>query len=501
MLRLFAACLVAAAASASSVWAQTPPSQTLRFGLMEDPDALDPTLARTFTSRMVFAALCDKLVDIGPDLKPVPQLATSWSLSPDEKTLTMTLRPGVLFHDGEKLDAAAAKYSIERHLKLPGSQRRGEIAPIDRVEVVDDLTFRIILKTPFAPLMAQFTDRAGMMVSPKAAERLGDKFSTAPVCAGPFKFVERVPQDRIVLERFDDYWNKDQIHLKRIEFRPIPDGTVRLTNLRAGQLELLERLTPTDLPQVTRDPKLKVGSTIELGFQSIVFNAAKPGSPVADPRVRAAFDLAIDRNALNQVVFGGEFLPGNQWVSPKHPAYVKEYPIGKRDVAKAKALLAEAGLTKPSITLTVYANNEAPQVGQVIQAMTREAGFDVKLQATDFTTALDAADKGNFEAYLYSWSGRPDPDGNTFSFLACKTPLNYARYCDPDAEAALSAERATVDPARRGEAWKRLADKVMADRPLIYLFHRKLFWAYTTKLSGFTPYPDGLVRFGGLKLN
>ena len=186
---------------------------------------------------------------------------------------------------------------------------------------------------------------------------------------------------------------------------------------------------------------------------------------------------------------------------PKHPAYVKEYPLPKRDVAKAKALLAEAGIPKPSVTLTVYANNEAPQVGQVIQAMTREAGFDVKLQATDFTTALDAADKGNFDAYLYSWSGRPDPDGNTFSFLACKTPLNYARYCDPEADAALASERAAVDPVQRATAWKRLADKVMADRPLIYLFHRKLFWAYGTKLSGFTPYPDGLVRFGGLKLN
>lgn len=133
--------------------------------------------------------------------------------------------------------------------------------------------------------------------------------------------------------------------------------------------------------------------------------------------------------------------------------------------------------------------------------MTREAGFDVKLQATDFTTALDAADKGNFDAYLYSWSGRPDPDGNTFSFLACKTPLNYARYCNPEADAALAAERATVDPAQRAEAWKHLADRVMADRPLIYLFHRKLFWAYSNKLTGFTPYPDGLVRFTGLTLN
>ncbi|MFH6785430.1 MULTISPECIES: ABC transporter substrate-binding protein [Methylobacterium] len=499
MPRLFTACLLAGLALSTPLAGAH--AQTLRFGLMEDPDALDPTLARTFAGRMVFAALCDKLVDIGPDLKPVPQLATEWAWSDDRKVLTLRLRPGVRFHDGEPVDAAAVKYSLERHLKLPGSQRRGEIAPIDAVEAVDDLALKITLKTPFAPLLAQFTDRAGMIVSPKAAERLGDKFATAPVCAGPYKFVERVPQDRIVVEKFDDYWNKDAIQIRRIEFRPIPDTTVRLTNLRAGQLDLIERLAPTDLPQVKRDPKLKVGQAYELGFSGIVFNTAREGSPVADPRVRAAFEAAIDRNAITQVVYNGEYLAGNQWVSPKNPNYVTDYPVPKRDVAKAKALLKEAGIEKPSITMMVYANNDAPQVGQVIQAMTREAGFDVKLQATDFTTSLDQADKGNFEAYLYNWSGRPDPDGNTYSFLACKTPLNYSRYCNQEADSAMNAERLTTDPAERKAAWKRLAGRVLTDKPLVYLFHRRLLWAYSQKLTGFGEYPDGLVRFTGLKLD
>ncbi|TNC11261.1 ABC transporter substrate-binding protein [Methylobacterium terricola] len=499
MPRLFTACLLASLGVAAPLAGAQ--AQTLRFGLMEDPDALDPTLARTFAGRMVFAALCDKLVDIGPDLKPVPQLATEWAWSDDRKTLTLTLRPGVRFHDGEPMNAAAVKYSLERHLKLPGSQRRGEIAPIDTVEAVDDLTVKVTLKTPFAPLLAQFTDRAGMIVSPKAAERLGDKFATAPVCAGPYRFVERVPQDRIVVERFDDYWNKGAIQIKRIEFRPIPDTTVRLTNLRAGQLDLIERLAPTDLAQVKRDPKLKVGQAYELGFSGVVFNTGREGSPVADPRVRAAFEAAIDRNAITQVVYNGEYLAGNQWVSPKNPNYVTDYPVPKRDVAKAKALLKEAGIEKPAITMMVYANNDAPQVGQVIQAMTREAGFDVKLQATDFTTSLDQADKGNFEAYLYNWSGRPDPDGNTYSFLACKTPLNYSRYCNQDADSAMNAERLTTDPAQRKAAWKRLADRVLADKPLVYLFHRRLLWAYSQRLTGFGEYPDGLVRFTGLKLD
>ena len=500
MLRPLAARLLAALLLTTPTVAATPaPAQTLRFGLMEDPDALDPTLARTFTGRMVFAALCDKLVDLGPNLTIVPQLATRWDTSPDGRTVTMALRPGVLFHDGTTFDAKAVKYNIERHLTLPGSQRRAEIAPVESVEVVDDLTVKIHLKQPFAPLLAQFTDRAGMMVSPKAAEAEGAKFANAPVCAGPYRFVERVPQSRIVVERFPDYWNKGAIHIDRIEFLPIPDATVRLTDLRAGQLDLIERVAPTDLPQIARDAKLKVSGTVELGFEEILINA-KPGTPLGDPKVREALDLSIDRAALNQVVFAGQSVPGNQWVAPTNPNYVRAYPVPKRDVKRAKALLAEAHVPKPAFTLLVYADSISPQVGQVVQAMAKEAGFDIKLQAVDFTTGLDLAGKGQFEANLYGWSGRLDPDGNTFSFLSCGAPQNYARYCNADADAALNSERATGDPTARAAAWKALADRVLVDRPGIYLYHRKLIWAYTTKLAGFGDYPDGLVRFTGLAL-
>jgi peptide/nickel transport system substrate-binding protein len=170
----------------AGVHAQT----TLRIGLAEDPDILDPTLSRTYVGRIVFASFCDKLFDIDEKLNIVPQLALSQETSADGKEVTIKLRPGVKFHDGEPLDAEAAKFSIERHITMPASFRKPELAAVDHVDVVDPLTIKLVLKTPFSPLIAQLADRAGMMVSPKAAKEEGDKFGLHPVCAGPYKFVE-----------------------------------------------------------------------------------------------------------------------------------------------------------------------------------------------------------------------------------------------------------------------------------------------------------------------
>src|SRR5258707_3612588 len=163
--RLALALLLSLAASGGAA-AQT----NLRIGLAEDPDVLDPTLARTYVGRIVFASLCDKLFDIDAKLNIVPQLALSHETSADGKTVTIKLRPGVKFHDGEPLDAAAAKYSLDRHLTMKGSYRRPDLGSVAKVEVLDPLTIKLILKEPFSPLLPQLTNRAGMMVSPKAPE-------------------------------------------------------------------------------------------------------------------------------------------------------------------------------------------------------------------------------------------------------------------------------------------------------------------------------------------
>src|SRR3954462_12494056 len=143
---------------------QASAESTLRIGLAEDPDILDPTMARTYVGRIVFAAFCDKLFDIDEKLNVVPQLALSYATSDDGKEVAIKLRPGVKFHDGEAFDAEAAKYSLDRHLTMQGSFRKPELASVDHVDVVDPMTIKIVLKTPYSPLIAQLTDRAGMMV-------------------------------------------------------------------------------------------------------------------------------------------------------------------------------------------------------------------------------------------------------------------------------------------------------------------------------------------------
>jgi len=497
---------IAALAAFVTVACSTAGAQTtLRIGLAEDPDILDPTMARTYVGRIVFASLCDKLFDIDEKLNIVPQLALSHETSEDGKAVTIKLRPGVKFHDGEPLDAVAAKFSLERHLTMTGSFRKPEIASLDKVEVVDPLTIRLVLKEAYSPLIAQLTDRAGMMVSPKAAKDAGDRFGLKPVCAGPYKFVERVQQDRIVVEKFADYWNKDNVHIDRIVYLPIVDATVRLANLKSGGLELFERALATDIKEIRADPKLKLSSALELGYQGIdinVGNGDKAKNPLGQSaKVREALNLAIDRDALNQVVFNGEFVPGNQWVNPQHPYYQKGFPVPKRDVTKAKALLKEAGVTAPfEIDFMVPKGAETQSVAEAIQAMTSEIGINMKIRVTEFATSLKQAEAGEYQAYLLAWSGRVDPDGNLYIFHKCKAPQDYPGYCNPEADRLLDEARAVSDFAKRKAIYEQLTKVILTDHPKLYLYHRTVLIAHTARLEGYRPMPDGLVRVIGLKL-
>ena len=484
--------------------AQEVPTQTLRIALADDTDILDPTLARTYSGRIVFAGLCDKLLDINDKLEIVPQLATSYEWA-DSQTLILRLRPGVKFHDGTDLDAAAVKYSLERHLTMSGSTRRAEISTMDRVEIVDPLTVRVVLKTPSSPFVSHLTDRAGMIVSPKAAEAAGKNFGAAPVCAGPFRFVERIAQDRFVLDRFVDYWNAKDIHFARLVYRPIVDNSVRLTNLQAGALEMGERIAATDVEEARRDKRLAVFVHPGLGYQSINFNlnhGARSNTPIGKSAlVRKAFEAAIDREVLMQVVYNGLFTPVAQGLPPASPYYNADVKPLPRDLAKARALLKEAGVTLPvPVTLTVTTNPDQKQTGEMIQSMAAEAGFDVKVVATEFATALAAQARGDYEASAIGWSGRADPDGNLYNSIHSKGALNETRYANNDVDTWLDAARATTDFTARKALYAKIIAQHAADLPVMYLDANPWIVVTSAKLSGFRPVPDGIIRVQGMRL-
>jgi len=495
--------LIAVSLVGSMLIAGSAAAQTLRIGLAEDPDVLDPTLSRTFVSGIVRTALCDKLFDIGLELEIVPQLATKWEWTADKQGLVISLRSNVKFHDGEPFDAAAVQYSIERHLTMPGSTRKRDISAISGVEIIDDHTAKLQLSAAFAPLLAQLAGPAGTIISPKAARAAGENFGSRPVCAGPFKFVERVAQDRIVVERFADYWDNDKIKIDRIVYLPIPDSTVRLANLQSGGLDLTQ-VAATDLDTVRKDPGLKLAAVNGIGYSGISINVAngeRSTLPLGrDARVRQALELSIDREALNQVVFNGENQPGNQWVSPTNPYYLKEFPIPARDVAKAKALLAAASAPNPVITMTATNNPVVLQTAQVIQAMAKESGFDIRIQAAEFASALQLAAKGDFEAFLLGWTGRIDPDGNIYNLVTCNSPFNDGHYCNPEVDRELDAARMVDARAERLAHYRIVAEHILKDLPIVYLYHGKWLYAASARLSGFVPYPDGLIRPQGLQM-
>jgi peptide/nickel transport system substrate-binding protein len=491
--------------SAARAQGQLPaPTQTLNIALDADSDLLDPTVARTYVSRIIFGGLCDKLFDIDENLRIVPQLALSF-VQETPTSLVLHLRPGVVFHDGTALDAQAVAYNFNRHLTFPGSTRRAEISTVDKVDIIDSLTVRIMLKTPSASFVSQLTDRAGMMVSPKAAEAAGADFGLAPVCTGPFRFVERVAQDRVVLDRFPGYWDAGRIHFARVVYRPIPDSGIRLANLQAGTITIGQGLSASDVDGVKADKRLRAMVYPGLGYGAITFNIAngpRSQTPFGQSAlIRKAFELSLDRDTLNNVVFNGLNPPVAQGMSPSNPLYNNALPPPKRDLAKARALLAQAGAKLPvQFTLTVVKSPDQLQVGEVIQAMAAEAGFNVRVEAAEFASALAAETRGDFQATAIGWSGRVDPDGNLYNGLYSSGPLNASHYSSKEVDIWLDEARLTSDPDARRSLYARITNRVAEDMPGVYLYNTAMIMGMQASLTGFRPVPDGLIRLQGMKL-
>jgi peptide/nickel transport system substrate-binding protein len=490
-----------AAALGGSLLVGAADAATLRVGIQDDPDALDPAVSGTYTGRFVFAALCDKLVDIAPDLTIVPQLAEAWQLSDDRKAVTFKLRRGVKFHDGTDFDGEAVKFNIERMLTMKDSRRKAELSSVSSVDVLGPDQVRFNLKQPFAPLLSVLSDRAGMMVSPKAAA--GDAFAANPVCAGPYRFVERKARDLIRLDKFNEYWDAANYGYDSITYYNIGDSTVRLARVRAGDLDIAERIAPTDIKTVRDDKNLKLHTAPGLAVSHLMVNVGngeKANSPLGkDARLRRAFELSIDRNVINRVAFNGEHTADNQMIPPSDPFHSKAHPIPARNVAAAKALMAEAGATSVPVELTFENALTDARVAQIVQSMAKEAGFDVKLLPLETTSAIERYLNGNFQMYIGNWSGRGDPDPTLYAFFSCEGGQNVNKYCNRDLEAVLNAARSEAEVAKRKALYEKATGIYLADLPTIPIYHPNWFFAARASVEGLKIYPDGLLRLKGVK--
>ncbi|MFI7608050.1 ABC transporter substrate-binding protein [Micromonospora sp. NPDC049366] len=480
----------------------------LVIALSAEPDALDPTLSRSLYSRYVFQAMCQKLYDVDEKAQVVPQLATALpTVSGDGKTVTIPLRQDAKFADGTAFDAAAVKTTIERHLTNARSARKSELGPVEAVDTPDAHTVVIRLKQPFAPLVGALADRAGMILSPKAVQSLGDDFASAPVCVGPFKFAKRVPQNSIDVVKDPNFYDASKVHLDGISWRILTDASIRAANLRSGDAQVADSVSTQDVASLQQDSALTVLQSQSLGYQGLTFNIGnvdgvgttpKPiNRPIAqNAKVRQAFEHAIDRKALVQAVFNGIPAVACSPISPGSPFSTPEaQACPAHDPAKAKQLLAEAGVQTPyQVTMLASNTPDTLRLAQALQAMVKDGGFDLKINPVEYSSLLDEQDRGNFELLQLGWSGRIDPDANITNFVGTGGSQNVSGYSNAQLDAALTQARQSNDLEERKKLYGQAVTILQQDDALIYLYRQRNLTAFSNKIQGLQVFPDGVIR-------
>ena len=489
---------------------------TLTIGFDVDPDALDPTLSGTVAGRWVFIDMCEKLYDIDAHLNIVPQLAASLpTFSENKKTVTIRLRTGIRFNDGTPFNAAAVKQSIERHKTMPRSMRASELAPVASVETQGASTVILHLSSRYAPLTSQLADRAGMVMSPKALNEEGANFASNPVCVGPFMFKERVAGDHITMVRSPYYYAKSRVHLDQIVIRIINDPAARAANLRSHDVDVAP-IASTELQSVMHDASLRVIKSTSIGYAGLTINLGnksgigKPYETVGTPLsqsadLRQAFELAIDRNLINHVVFGGANRPSCSPFPDQSPYAAAEKGVPchlTARLAAAKAAFARSGAKAPvDVHMTIGTLTTLARLGALFQGMEKKVGFNVILEPTEFATAQSRAAAGKFDTFFQPWSGRVDPDANLQQFVNSTGSSDFSGYANAAVDRATNQARAIFNPQRRIGLYHDALAHLAKDLPLIYLYNPINRFGVSKEVGGVQIYNDGLIRaaFAGFK--
>ncbi|MGF6885755.1 peptide/nickel transport system substrate-binding protein [Nocardia sp. GAS34] len=482
----------------------------LVMGLSNEPDRLDPTTSSSLYTRYVMNSICEKLYDNDAAGNLVPQLATALpSFSPDGLTVTIPVRTGTRFADGTPFDADAVRTSLLRHLTLKTSQRKSEMGPIASIDTDGAATVVVHFTEPFSPFAAALADRAGMIMSPAALDKEGTHFADHPVCVGAFKFVKRVPQTEIVVARDPLYYDAQDVHLDTITYRIMPDANIRAANLRSGDIQVADTISPQDVDALAKDPSLHLLQTRGLNFRGLYVNIAnvhgvgKPteqiDTPLAkDPRVREALSLSIDRNTLVNTVFDNWFEPACSPIVPQTAfATLAGIACPTYDPQRSRQLLAAAGVKIPyRITLQVTDTQDQLRYAQALQANVAAGGFQLAIEPTEYSTLLNVQKRGTFQALLIGWSGRIDPDANITLFNRTGASSNYTGYSSPAVDDLLARASQSTDTATRADLYGQAVQALQQDNPYVYTYRERLLTVQSRQVTGIQVFPDGVVRLG-----
>ena len=464
---------------------------TLRVGIDADFVNLDPDASTTRADRQAWKHIFNTLVGLTADLKLVPELAESWEYR-GATSLIFRLRRGVKFHDGTDFNADAVKVNIDRKKSI-GGPRVSELANVDSVDVLDPFTVRFNLKEPFAPLLAILTDGAGMMSSPAAIQRFGRDYARNPVGTGPFRFVEWLKDDHLTVRRFDGYWEAGLPCVDEIRFIPVRDEAVKLTNLKAGSLDLIDSVPPKDAASLQADRNFKYFGVSDLGWRSVDLNVTKP--PFDNKALRQAVAWAVDRNVIHRAILFGTGVVAQGPLAPAHPGYDPSFAPYRRDLAKARAKLVEGGQrTGFRFTAVVPRFEVRDQVAQVLREQLAEVGITMDLELVEFGEYVNRLTQKNYIAQMGGWSGRPDPDGSLHFLFHGQGSQNRTGYTNPRVNDILDRARLISDMNLRIRLYREAEAIIADDAPVVFLFYLPQNEAASSRVEGYAASSDNILR-------
>lgn len=476
----------------------------IKVGLDADVTTLDPLQSTSLYDRQVMMNIYDTLVRLDANNTIVPDLATSWSYTSPTQ-LEFTLRTDVKFQDGTPFNADAVVFNINRILNTPTAPRYSEVSNVQSVTAIDSSHVQFTLKKPFSPLLAALTDRAGMMLSPTAVQKLGSGLANGPVNAGsgPFIFKEWVKGDHLTVVKNPHYWMKDAQgnvlpYLQSIRYLPITNESVMYSNLETGAINVADDLGPTEVLSAKSNSSLVYKQAPGLSFFGFMLNTKV--APLNNVHVRQAIEWGVNRQEIVTTVLKNIGVVAQGPLSPASWAYSSSFAPYSYNVSNAKAQLAQAGKAS-GVSFTLLITSGSPlnaQEAQFIQSELQPAGITVNIKQETFTALLNDTSAFNFQAALIGWSGRPDPDGNMYSWFHTGGGFNDMQYSNPKVDSLLEAARVSSDQATRTTDYQQAEQLIMQDAPYVFINYGVNEQATATNIKNFTLLPTGMMEFASV---